>query len=133
MVTAEGKRRIVKKREKSFKRFQADRFLRMKKSWRRPKGIDCRVRRKFKGTHLMPSCGYGSNKKTKHQMPDGFLKVLVKNVQDIELLLMQNKKYAAEIAHNLSSRKRREMVERADQLNVKVINRNARLSAEENE
>ena len=42
-------------------------------------------------------------------------------------------RYAAEIAHNVSSRKRKEIVERAAALNIKVLNGAARLKAEENE
>jgi len=45
----------------------------------------------------MPKIGYGSNKKTKHLMPNGFKKFLVYNVRELELLLMHNKTYAAEI------------------------------------
>ncbi len=60
-------------------------------NWRRPKGIDSRVRRKFKGTTLMPNIGYGSNKKTRHVLPSGFVKFLVHNVRDLDLLLMHNR------------------------------------------
>ncbi len=44
----------------------------LQESWRRPKGIDSRVRRKFKGCGIiMPNIGYGTNKKTRHVLPNG--------------------------------------------------------------
>ena len=69
----------------------------LQESWRRPKGIDSRVRRKFKGKTLMPNIGYGSNKKTRHMLPDGFRMFLINNLADLELLLMYNRTYAAEV------------------------------------
>lgn len=74
---------IVKKRTKVFKRHQSDRYHGVKESWRKPKGIDNRVRRRFKGQTPMPKIGYGSNKKTKHMMPDGLKAVVVHNVKDV--------------------------------------------------
>eukprot|EP00953_Heterococcus_sp_UTEX-ZZ885_P033426 17378-Heterococcus_DN1.PRE.1 len=51
-----SKPNVVKKRTKKFARHQSDRFMRIgKSSWRRPKGIDSRVRRKFKGAIPMPN------------------------------------------------------------------------------
>nr|GMD59980.1 60S ribosomal protein L32-1 [Ipomoea batatas] len=102
-------------------------------NWRRPKGIDSRVRRKFKGCTLMPNIGYGSDKKTRHYLPNGFKKFLVHNVQELELLMMHNRTYCAEIAHNVSTKKRKEIVERAAQLDVVVTNKLARLRSQEDE
>ncbi|XP_067013771.1 large ribosomal subunit protein eL32 [Anabrus simplex] len=124
---------IVKKRNKHFVRHQSDRYKKLRRSWRKPKGIDNRVRRRFKGQYLMPSIGYGSNRKTKHMLPTGFRKVLVHNVKELEVLMMQNRKYCAEIAHGVSSKKRKSIVERAQQLSIRVTNANARLRSEENE
>merc|ERR1711871_1419370 len=125
--------KIVKKKTNKFKRHQSDRFMRVPESWRRPKGIDGRVRRKFKGAIRMPNIGYGSNKKTRHTLPNGFLEFVVNNVAELEMLLMHNRKYCAEIAHNVSGRKRRDIVERAEQLNIRVTNVNARLRASDDE
>ena len=89
----------------------------MQESWRRPKGIDSRVRRKFKGCGvIMPNIGYGTAKKTRHILPSGFYKYIVHNVGELQMLIMQNRKYAAEIAHNVSTRKRKAIVERAAQV-----------------
>merc|ERR1712113_1244939 len=118
---------------KKFPRFQADRFKRMNPAWRKARGIDCRVRRKFKGSTLMPNIGYGSNKKTRFRMKNGFYKFVVRNLSDLELLLMHNEKYAVEVAHNIGAKKRKQIVERADQLRLYVPNRFARLRTEENE
>ncbi|OLL25138.1 60S ribosomal protein L32 [Neolecta irregularis DAH-3] len=122
---------IVKKRTKKFNRHQSDRFKCVKSAWRKPKGIDNRVRRRFKGQAAMPTIGCGSNKRTRHMMPSGHKVFLVRNVQDIELLLMHNRTFAAEIAHNISSKKRIDIVEKARALNVKVTNAAARLRKEE--
>ncbi|KAG1755236.1 ribosomal protein L32e [Suillus paluster] len=122
---------IVKKRTKHFKRHQSDRYHSVKEAWRKPKGIDNRVRRRFKGQIAMPKIGYGSNKKTRHLLPNGLKKFLVSNVKEVDLLLMHNKSYAAEIAHNVSSRNRNIILERAKALGVKVTNSAARLRSEE--
>merc|ERR1712154_478021 len=127
------KPKIVKKRTKKFIRHQSDRYLRVKSNWRKPKGIDNRVRRRFKGQYLMPNIGYGSAAATRHMMPDGFHKFVVRNVKELEVLMMQNRRFSAEIAHAVSSRKRKLIIERAAQLSIKVTNPNARLRSEEDE
>merc|ERR1712001_34117 len=133
MVVPSTKRVIIKKGRKKFIRSQSERRDCVGVSWRKPKGIDSRVRRRFKGQYLMPSIGYGSNKRTRHMCPDGFRKFVVHNVKDVDTLLMLKGSYAAEIAHNVSARKRKDIVDRANVLSIKVTNATARLRSEENE
>lgn len=125
-----NKLECIKKRSKKFVRHQSDRYDKVKANWRKPKGIDNRVRRRFKGQFLMPKIGYGSATKTRHVCPDGFKKFVVNNLKELEVLMMQNRTFSAEIAHTTSSRIRKVIVERAAQLNIKVTNGNARLRSE---
>merc|ERR1712031_96073 len=110
MVVPTVKRKITKKRMKKFIRHQSERYVKVKANWRKPKGIDNRVRRRFKGQYLMPSIGYGSNAKTRHMMPDGFKKVLVHNMKELEVLMMQNKTYCAGIARGVSAKNRKTLI-----------------------
>ncbi|XP_036119227.1 60S ribosomal protein L32-like [Molossus molossus] len=127
------KPKVVKKRTKKFIRHQSDQYDKIKRNWLKPRGIDNRVHRRFKGQILLPSIGYGSNKKTKHMLPSGFHKFLVHNIRELEVLLMCNKSYCVEIAHNVSSKSGKAIVERAAQLAIRVTNTNARLCSKENE
>ncbi|XP_043449983.1 60S ribosomal protein L32-like [Prionailurus viverrinus] len=127
------KPKIVKKSTKKFIWHQSDQYVKIKRNWQKPRGIDNRVCRRFKGQILMLNIGYRSNKKTKHMLPGGFRKFLVHNVKELEVLLMCNKSYCAEDAHNVSSKNCKTIVERAAQLTIRVTNPNARLHSEENE
>ena len=123
--------KIVKKKAGKFIRFQSDRFMRVPSSWRKVHGIDCAMRRRFRGTAPLVSVGYGSNKKTRHTLPGGFRKMTVHNEREMEALLMHNGTFAAELAHNLSIPKRKTLLARAEQLNIKVLNPDGRMRKEE--
>jgi len=127
-----NKKTIVKKRTKKFARHQSDMFMRIRNSsWRKPKGIDGRVRRRFKGAIPMPSIGYGSDKQTRNIHPHGFRTVVISNVAELEMLMMHNRTYAATVAHSVSTRVRRDIIQRAEQLAIRVTNANAKLRAED--
>ena len=61
------------------------------------------------------------------------INVLFLFLQELEVLMMQNKKFCAEIAHGVSAKNRKGLVERAQQLAIRVSNPKARVRSEENE
>lgn len=128
-----AKKAIVKKRTATFKRFASDMFMRVKQSWRKPRGIDNRRRRRYRGNAPMASVGFGSDAKTRHLLPNGFKKFRVFNLKDVDMLTMLNRTYAAEIASTVSAANRKAIVQRCEQLNIRCINAGAKLVAEESE
>jgi large subunit ribosomal protein L32e len=81
----------------------------------------------------MPKIGYGTAAKTRHMLPNGLYKFRVHNVADLEMLLMHNRSYCAEVAASVSVRTRKVIVARAAQLGIRVTNAGARLTANESE
>jgi large subunit ribosomal protein L32e len=127
-----NKKTIVKKRTKTFARHQSDLFIRIRNSsWRKPRGIDSRVRRRFKGSIPHPLIGFGSDKLTRNIHPHGFKTVVINNAAELEMLMMHNRTYAATVGHSVSTRVRRDIITRAEQLAIRVTNANAKLRAEE--
>lgn len=122
--------KIVKKYVGKFKRHHSDRYHRVAENWRKQKGIDSCVRRRFRGTIPQPNIGYGSDKRTKYMNPAGLKVYVVKNEADLDVLLMHTKTHAAEIAHNVSSKNRVGIVAKAKSLGLKVTNPKGRVSLE---
>jgi large subunit ribosomal protein L32e len=131
VVKASSHKRIVKKRIAKVHRFHSDRYGRLSQSWRKSRGIDNKMRRRISGTIRMPVIGYGSDKKTRYLLPCGMKKFLIRNLSDLEILLMNNRKYAGEIAHSISAQTRLTIIQRAKELNVRLLNDDARVKKEE--
>ena len=118
--------KIVKKKKTTFDRFESDRYYRLDRSWRRPHGIDCRVRRRYRGVLRCPKIGYGSNKKTRNLLQNYKLKYVVNNLKELECLLMNNEKYCVEIGSTVGAVLRAEILKRAKELNLSVTNQKSK-------
>lgn len=95
-------------------------YKRVKPSWRRPRGRQSKVRVKEKAKIKMPTIGYRAPRKLRYLHPSGFREVLIYNVN--ELLKVDPKQEAVRIASTVGEKKRIEILKRAEELKIKVLN-----------
>ena len=89
--------------------------------WRRPRGLHSKMRTHRGYRTNVVSVGHGSPKLARHLHPSGFQEVIVHNIKDLEGI--DPKVQAARVAHTVGMRKRTEIEDRADELQIRVLNR----------
>lgn len=119
--TALKERSYRKRHQPDFKRQEWFRYKRLGTAWRRPKGIQSKMRRHFKYRINIVSIGYGTNRLARNLHPSGFEEVLVYRPLDLED--MDPTLQAARIGHSVGSRKREKIEKRAKELGIRVLNR----------
>jgi len=119
----------AKNKKPSFVRAESWKYDRFSLSWRKPRGLDNKIRRKIKGWPAGPSMGYKGPNIARGLHPSGYREVIVNNVA--ELSIIDPNTQAARIAHTVGKRKRAEIVAEAKNRNIKILN--MKVSAEEKE
>ncbi|WP_297535013.1 50S ribosomal protein L32e [Thermococcus sp.] len=112
----------LKRKKPRFLRQEWWRFPKFKNDpkWRRPKGIDSKMRLKKKGKPRSPSVGWSSPKAVRGLHPSGYEEVLVHNLKELEKL--DPTRQVARIAGTVGARKRELIIARAKELGIKVLN-----------
>jgi len=113
-------RKQIKARKPNFVREESWRYKRVKENWRKPKGIDSHMRKQKKGWPKLVKVGYRGPRAARYLHPSGYYDILVHNVAELNKL--DNKKDAARIASAVGKRKRKEIMEKAKTLKIKVLN-----------
>ncbi|MBI2005533.1 MAG: 50S ribosomal protein L32e [Candidatus Aenigmarchaeota archaeon] len=103
-----------------FVRWLSVSLKRVKSSWRLPKGINSKVAQKKKGKLPMPNVGYGAPRKMRYLHPSGFKEILVHNVDD--LVKVDIVKEAVKIASSVGGKKKSEILKKAEEMKLKVLN-----------
>jgi large subunit ribosomal protein L32e len=115
----EQRKKISEHRPK-FKRQESWRYKRLAVTWRKPKGVDNKMRKQVSGVPPLVKIGYRGPRISRGLHPSGYVDILVHNVKD--LMLLDNTKDAARIARTVGNKKRLEIVSKAESMGIKLIN-----------
>jgi len=113
-------RKKIKSKKPEFRRQESWRYKRVKENWRRPRGIDSKMRRKVKGWPATVNIGYRGPKLARGLHPSALKEVLVYNSDDLREINPETE--AIRIAHTVGARKRAEILSRARELGIHVLN-----------
>ncbi|MBS7654396.1 MAG: 50S ribosomal protein L32e [Candidatus Bathyarchaeia archaeon] len=114
------KREMVKKRKPEFQRQENWRYKRVKENWRKPKGLDSKMRKEVKGWPPRVKVGYRGPKLARNLHPSAFKEVIIHNVDDLNKIDAETE--AVKIAHTVGAKKRAEILNRAKDLGIRVLN-----------
>lgn len=111
----------INRRRPLFRRQEGFRYKRLETSWRKPRGIQSKMRRHFGYRPNVVSIGYRSPKIVRGLHPSGFKEISVYNVKELEAL--NPKLEAARIAGCVGTKKRMEIQKKAEELGIRVLNK----------
>ncbi|HYB45151.1 MAG TPA: 50S ribosomal protein L32e [Nitrososphaerales archaeon] len=108
------------KRRPKFVRQESWRYVRIKSPWRKPKGVDNKVRRQDKGAHMLVRVGFRGPAESRGLHPSGHFEVLVHRPQDIEGLVPGRD--VVRVGSTVGAKKREKILARANELGLRVVN-----------
>ena len=109
-----------KRRKPQFKRQSSQRHVRVKDSWRRPRGKGSKMRIGDKSHPKGVKIGYRSPKRSRGLHPSGLEEVLIHRPEDLDSIDPDSQ--AARIGHTVGARKRTEIVEKAREQKIRILN-----------
>lgn len=113
-------RKTVKARNPHFRRHESWRYKRLKEGWRKPRGLDNKMRLKVQGWPKSVNIGYGGPKTARALHPSGYEEVLVHTPD--EVTQVNPKTQALRIAHTVGTRKRIQIASIARERKIHLIN-----------
>ncbi len=108
------------KRRPAFIRPESWRYDRLSREWRKPKGLDNKVRKSKKGWPRRAKVGYRGPLVSRYLHPSGHYEVIVHN--DAELGSLVPGRDVARIGGTVGARKRALILRRAKELGLRVVN-----------
>jgi|SRR5271157_13762 len=113
-------RKHAKKKKPCFARQESWKYVRLKENWRRPHGLDNKVRKRFKGWPARVSVGYRGPRGARKLHPSGFEEVRMYNTEGLKKI--DPKTQVVRIAHTVGKRARAKILVEAREKGITVLN-----------
>lgn len=114
------KRRESQARGPRFVRQESWRYARIKPMWRKPKGVDNKIRRQDKGWPALVRIGYRGPVESRGLHPSGHFESLVHRPEDMEGLVPGRD--VVRVGSTVGAKKRERILARANELGLRVVN-----------
>ncbi|MDG6899396.1 MAG: 50S ribosomal protein L32e [Nitrososphaerota archaeon] len=115
-----AKRKEVADSRPAFVRQESWRYVRIHPEWRKPKGVDSKMRRQDKGWPPLVRVGYRGPAAARGLHPSGHFEVIVHRPGDLAPLVPGRD--VARIGGTVGAKKRAAIIERATELGIRVVN-----------
>jgi large subunit ribosomal protein L32e len=115
------KREEIDSRRPQFLRQEWFRYQKLEGKWRKPRGIHSKMRRHYGYRPPIVSIGYRGPAEVRGLHPSGFQEVMVFNVSQLNGI--DPKVQAVRIGGTVGARKRGDIIAKADQEGIRVLNR----------
>ena len=115
-----AKRKQASETRPRFVRQESWRYVRIHPEWRKPKGVDSKLRRQDKGWPKLVRVGYRGPAEARGLHPSGHFEALVHRPADLDGLVPGRD--VARIGRTVGAKKRDSILARATELGIRVVN-----------
>jgi large subunit ribosomal protein L32e len=115
-----AKRKEFSESRPAFVRQESWRYVRIHPEWRKPKGVDSKIRRQDKGWPALVRVGYRGPVDSRGLHPSGHYELMVYKPSDLDAAVPGRD--VARIGGTVGAKKRAAILERATELGIRVVN-----------
>jgi len=113
-------RKQIKRKKPKFVMQDSHKLSRLTKKWKRPRGIDSKIRLNLKGYSKAVQVGYGSPKSVKGLHNSGLFPILISNIK--ELSNIDKEKQGIILSSTIGNKKKKEIITKAIESSIKILN-----------
>ena len=93
---------------------------RIRVRWRKPRGIDSKLRKKENSKGKSPNVGYRAPKSMRNLHPSGLQEAYIQNIKDLERI--DPKTQAGRLSSTIGKKKRELIVKKSEEMKIKLLN-----------